>query len=73
MKTVSKRDEDGVEDEEGRRRCRRDEDGSVRRRWMKTVACMLNEDGGMYKVEEGEDGACQLERNAQGQGLCSIG
>ena len=33
-----------------------DEDGGVRRRWMKTVACMLEEDGGMYKVEEDEDG-----------------
>ena len=64
MKTVSKRDEHGVEDEECRIRCRRDEDGGVRTRWMKTVACMLEEDGGMYNDEEGEDGACRLERNA---------
>ena len=49
-----------------------DEDGGVRRRWMKTVACMLEEYGGMYNDEEGEDGACRLKRNAQGQGLCSI-
>jgi hypothetical protein len=33
-----------------------DEDGGVRRRWMKMVACMLEEDGGMYKVKEDEDG-----------------
>jgi len=47
MKTVLKRDEDGVEDEEGRRR---------HRRGMKTVACMLEklgEDGGMCNVQEG--------------------
>lgn len=36
-------------------------------------ACMLEEDGGMYKDEEGEYGAYRLEWNAQGQGLCSIG
>ena len=70
-------------EEDGRRRCRRemktvlkmkrDEDGGVRTRWMKTVACMLEEGGGMYNDEEGEDGACRLEWNAQGQSLCSIG
>ena len=38
MKTVSERDEDGVEDEEGQRRCRRDEDGGVRTRSKKMVA-----------------------------------
>ena len=36
------------------------EDGGVRRRWMNTVACMLEKDGGMYNDEEGEDGACRL-------------
>ena len=50
-----------------------DEDGGVRTIWMKTVACMLEEVGDMYNDEEGEDGACRLEWNAQGQGLCSIG
>ena len=61
-KTVSKmKREDGVEDEEDR---------GVRTRWKKTVTCMLKEDGGMDK---GEDGACRLEKNAQGLGLCSIG
>ena len=50
-----------------------DEDGGVRTRWKKTVACMLKEDGGMYNDEEGEDGACRLEKNVQGLGLCSIG
>jgi hypothetical protein len=43
-----------------------DEDGGVRTRSKKTVACMLEEDGGMYNDEEDEDGACRLERNAQG-------
>ena len=47
-----------------------DEDGGVRTRWKKTVACMLEEDGGM---DNDEDGAWQLEKNAQGLGLCSIG
>ena len=42
------------------------EEGGVRTRSKKTVACMLEEDGGTYKVEEDEDGACRLERNAQG-------
>ena len=32
-----------------------------------------DEDGGMDNDEEGEDGACRLEKNAQGLGLCSIG
>jgi hypothetical protein len=64
MKTVSKRDEDGVEDEEG---C------IQRRIWMKTVACMLDEDGGMCTLlKRGEDEACWFEWNAQGQGLCSV-
>jgi hypothetical protein len=31
---------------------KRDEDGGMRRRWMRTVACMLDEDGGMYNDEE---------------------
>ena len=34
---------------------------------------MLEEDGGMDNHEEYEDGACRLEKNAQGLGLCSIG
>jgi hypothetical protein len=32
---------------------------------MKTVACMLEEDGGMHNDEEGEDGAFRLEWNAK--------
>jgi hypothetical protein len=48
----------------------RDED---REEDLKTVACMLKEDGGMYNDEEGEDEACRLEWNAQDQGLCSVG
>jgi hypothetical protein len=43
-----------------------DEDGGVRTIWMKTAACMLDEDGDMYNDEEDEDGACRLKRNAQG-------
>ena len=42
------------------------EDGGVCTRSKKTVACKLEEHSGMYNDEEGEDGACRLERNVQG-------
>jgi hypothetical protein len=51
MKMVSKRDEDRVEDEDG---------------WRRWRVYKIEEDGGMYNDEEDEDGACRLERNAQG-------